>query len=133
MDELERALRAVLDDPAQLNELRALAGSLGLGQTPAAPEPAPVSAPVSAPEAQAASVADAPPPQSEAPRPAAAASFAPRTRGGTLQEALLQALRPFLRKDRQEKIERALQAARLAGLARLALGSRSGGSGKEER
>lgn len=129
MDELERALRAVLDDPAQLNELRALAGSLGLGQTPAAPE----SAPVSAPEAQAASVPDAPAPRSEAPRPAAAASFAPRTRGGTPQEALLQALRPFLRKDRQEKIERALQAARLAGLARLALGSRSGGSGKEER
>ena len=36
MDELERALRAVLDDPAQLQELRALAGSLGLGQPDAA-------------------------------------------------------------------------------------------------
>ena len=128
MDELERALRAVLDDPAQLNELRALAGSLGLGQTPAAPE----SAPVSASEAPAASVPDVPAPQPEAPKPAAA-SFAPRGRGGTPQEALLQALRPFLRKDRQEKIERALQAARLAGLARLALNSRRSGSGKEER
>ena len=29
MDELERALRAVLDDPAQLQELRELAGSMG--------------------------------------------------------------------------------------------------------
>ena len=36
MDELERALRAVLDDPAQLQELRTLAGSLGLGQPDAA-------------------------------------------------------------------------------------------------
>ena len=45
MDELERALRAVLDDPAQLQELRALAGSLGLGQPDAAApqEAAPVS------------------------------------------------------------------------------------------
>ena len=29
MDELERALRAVLDDPAQMRELRELAGSMG--------------------------------------------------------------------------------------------------------
>lgn len=109
MDELERALRAVLDDPAQLNELRALAGSLGLGQdAPAPPAPEPV-LPVSAPE----------------PAPAkAAGSFAPQPRGASRQEALLQALRPFLRKDRQAKIERALQAAKLAGLASGLLANR---------
>lgn len=116
MDELERALRAVLDDPAQLNELRALAGSLGLGQdAPAPPAPEPASPapepvlPVSAPE----------------PAPAkAAGSFAPQPRGASRQEALLQALRPFLRKDRQAKIERALQAAKLAGLASGLLANR---------
>ena len=42
MDELERALRAVLDDPAQLRELRELAGSMGLSVPQAQPERAPV-------------------------------------------------------------------------------------------
>ena len=123
MDELERALRAVLDDPAQLNELRALAGSLGLGQAaPAPPAAEPVSAapePVSgAPEA----VPPAPVPDPTPVKPAG--SFAPQTRGASRQEALLQALRPFLRKDRQTKIERALQAAKLAGLASGLLANR---------
>ena len=42
MDELERALRAVLDDPAQLQELRELAGSMGFSVPQAQPERAPV-------------------------------------------------------------------------------------------
>ena len=43
MDELERALRAVLDDPAQLQELRELAGSMGFSvpQAQRAPVPDP--------------------------------------------------------------------------------------------
>ena len=56
MDELERALRAVLDDPAQLQELRALAGSLGLGQPDAA-----------APQEAAPPVAEPPPPPAQPP------------------------------------------------------------------
>lgn len=42
MDELERALRAILDDPAQLQELRELAGSMGFSVPQAQPERAPV-------------------------------------------------------------------------------------------
>ena len=47
MDELERALRAVLSDPGQMEQLRSLAGALGLSppeeaqsvpEAPAAPE-----------------------------------------------------------------------------------------------
>lgn len=40
MDDLERALRAVLDDPAQMQELRELAGTMGFS----APQPQSVSA-----------------------------------------------------------------------------------------
>ena len=39
------------------------------------------------------------------------------------QEALLRALRPYLAPDRQEKLDRAVQLARLSGLAKLALGN----------
>ena len=45
MDELERALRAVLDDPAQLRELRELAGSMGFSVPQAQPESAPAPTP----------------------------------------------------------------------------------------
>ena len=47
-------------------------------------------------------------------------------------EALLLALKPFLRKERQEKIDRALHAARLASLASLALKNRGRGPGAKE-
>ena len=45
---------------------------------------------------------------------------------------LLLALKPFLRKERQEKIDRALHAARLASLASLALKNRGRGPGAKE-
>lgn len=124
MDELERALRAVLDDPAQLQELRALAGSLGLGQPDAA-----------APQ-------EAAPPPAQPPKPPvqetvslpepAAAMLRQAGKADKKQEALLLALKPFLRKDRQSKIDRALQAARLASLASLALKNRGRGPGPKE-
>lgn len=115
MDELERALRAVLDDPAQLGELRALAGTLGLGQPPEVPEP-----PKQMPQPE--------PPEMPDPPVQAAPAFAPAAHGGghtdKRQQALLLALKPFLRPERQEKLERALQAARLADLAGFALRTR---------
>ena len=52
----------------------------------------------------------------------------PEDFGGTL----LLALKPFLRKERQEKIDRALHAARLASLASLALKNRGRGPGAKE-
>ena len=129
MDELERALRAVLDDPAQLQELRTLAGSLGLGQPDAAapqeaavprmPPPAPP--PVQPPVQETVSL----------PEPAAA-MLRQAGKADKKQEALLLALKPFLRKDRQSKIDRALQAARLASLASLALKNRGRGPGPKE-
>ena len=131
MDELERALRAVLDDPAQLRELRELAGSMGFSVPQAQPESAPAPTP---PEPE---PTPEPPPaqavfqQQPLPEPAAAML---RLVGKVdkKQEALLLALKPFLRKERQEKIDRALHAARLASLASLALKNRGRGPGAKE-
>ena len=122
MDVLERALRAVLEDPAQMRELRELAGSLGLSApqqtseaTAAPPPPPPEPAPAFVPH------------QQTLPEPASAL-LRQAGKMDKKQEALLLALKPFLRADRQEKIDRALHAARLAGLASLALKSRGSGS-----
>ena len=42
---------------------------------------------------------------------------------------VLRALRPYLRTERQEAIDRAVELARLAKIARLALSEFSGGDG----
>ena len=44
--------------------------------------------------------------------------------------ALLNALRPFLREERQARLDRALQIARMARLVRVALGSLGGKEGE---
>ena len=129
MDELERALRAVLDDPAQLRELRELAGSMGFSVPQAQPESAPAPTP---PEP----VPEPPPAQAafqQQPLPEPAAAMLRQAgKMDKKQEALLLALKPFLRKERQEKIDRALHAARLASLASLALKNRGRGPGAKE-
>ncbi len=125
MDELERALRAVLDDPAQLQELRELAGSMGFSVPQAQPERAPVPDP---PESEPKPVQAV---FQQLPEPAAA-MLRQAGKMDKRQEALLLALKPFLRKERQEKIDRALHAARLASLASLALKNRGRGPGAKE-
>ena len=131
MDELERALRAVLDDPAQMRELRELAGSMGFSVPQAQPESAPAPTP---PEPE--PVPEPPPAQAvfqQQPLPEPAAAMLRQAgKADKKQEALLLALKPFLRKERQEKIDRALHAARLASLASLALKNRGRGPGAKE-
>ena len=128
MDDLERALRAVLDDPAQMQELRELAGAMGFS----APQPQSVSA--TAPKA-AEPEPEPKPVQAvfqQQPRDPAAAMLRQAGKMDKKQEALLLALKPFLRRERQEKIDRALQAARLASLASLALKNRGRSPGAKE-
>jgi hypothetical protein len=91
MADFQEALGQILNDPEKLKSLAAMAGSLGLGPPVS---PAPGDAP-------------APPP----PVPAA------NTGGSRRYEALLLALEPFLRPERQQKLDRAMKAARLARLA----------------
>lgn len=129
MDDLERALRAVLDDPAQMRELRELAGSMGFSVPQAQTEPAPV--PKEAEPEPEPKAAQAVFQQQTLPEPAAA-MLRQAGKADKRQEALLLALKPFLRKERQEKIDRALHAARLASLASLALKNRGRGPGAKE-
>ena len=129
MDDLERALRAVLDDPAQMQELRELAGTMGFS----APQPQSVSA--TAPKA--AEPEPKPKPvqavfqQQPLPEPAAA-MLRQAGKMDKKQEALLLALKPFLRRERQEKNDTALQASRMASIPSLDLKNRGRSPGAKE-
>ena len=110
MADFEEALNSLLADPDAMGQIMSLAGKLGMGtESPPSPGEA------------------APQPESAAPPP-----FAPEQLGqmGRLLElfqasplsnqeadALLAALRPFLREERQKKLDQAIQ---LAGLSRAA-------------
>ena len=103
---LEQAIGAVLQDPQQLQKIFALAQSLGL----------------SPPEAPA-----APPPPEQAPEDRGSALRTLLQQAGKLdrrQENLLNALKPFLKPERREKVDRAMQAARISRLAGAALRGR---------
>ena len=103
MADFEEALNSLLADPDAMGQIMSLAGKLGMGtESPPSPGEA------------------APQPESAAPPP-----FAPEQLGqmGRLLElfqeadALIAALRPFLREERQKKLDQAIQ---LAGLSRAA-------------
>lgn len=114
-EQLSQKIQEVLNDPAQMAQVLELAKSLGVTLPP--------------PDAPAGS-----PPEEKAPpdTPPAPPVPNPPPMGGLAQrqEALLRALEPFLRPARREKIERALQIARLSGIAGSAL--RRGGPGTRD-
>lgn len=109
---LEQAIGAILQDPEQMKSILAFARSLGIS-------------PPEAPEAQA-----PPPPPPPAQTPPVSSNEALGEllqKAGKLdkrQENLLNALKPFLKPERREKIDRAMQAARLSRLAGAALRGR---------
>ena len=114
MEDLEQKLSAILNDPAQLQGIFTLAKSLGLGtppgQTQADPDPPPQ-------EASAPASADPQPTQPDIP----IGALLEAGRLDRRQENLLCALKPFLKPEKREKIDRALQIARLTHLAEFAL------------
>lgn len=133
MDEFEEKLNAVLSSPETMEQIMALANSLtgkgGTGAEGAAPGTAGDSA--GAPAAQV-STATANPDaggnplallQGLEPSTLAALSrlFQEYRAGGDERTALLSALRPFLRPERQAKVERALQITRVSRVIREAL------------
>lgn len=117
-EELSQKIQEVLNDPAQMAQVLELAKSLGVTLPP--PD-----APTGAPPEQTPQpgIPSTPPVQAPPPVP-------PMGGLAQRQEALLRALEPFLRPARREKIERALQIARLSGIAGSAL--RRGGSGTRD-
>lgn len=93
MDDLAEKINAVLNDPAQLQQVMHLASSLGLGQE--APQEAPQE------------------PQQEP------TSTGTRESRSTRQAALVRALMPYLRPGRRERLQRAIQVAQLSNLGNL--------------
>lgn len=116
---LEQAIGAVLQDPQQLQKILALAQSLGLS-----PPEAPAAPPPPKPPKPAAAIT---PPDEQAPEDRGSALRALLQQAGKLdrrQENLLNALKPFLKPERREKVDRAMQAARISRLAGAALRGR---------
>lgn len=112
MSELEDKLGAILSNPEMMKQIMSLAQTMGQAESSAAPQ--------------------APPSETESP------AWTPNLDLGTLQtisqfargskvdahqQALLQALTPYLSHNRVEKLERAMRAAKMAGLASSLLSS----------
>ena len=110
MADFEEALNSLLADPDAMGQIMSLAGKLGMGtESPPSPGEA------------------APQPESAAPPPFAPEQlgqmgrllelFQARRQSNQEADALIAALRPFLREERQKKLDQAIQ---LAGLSRAA-------------
>lgn len=114
MDGLEEKLTSFLSDPSAMEQILSMAHALGLGgdSTPSAPPPE------SAPKGDAVSLSGA----IEDPMLRSLVGvMLDASRDSGRQAALLNALRPFVRHDRREKIDRAAQIAKMAHIAGVAL------------
>lgn len=108
MGGLEEQIAGILNDPKQMQEISALARSL-MG----ASEPAQSAAGETGGEA------------------ALLSRIAPILSSTGESEALLAAMRPYLSEKRRGKLNRALQVAKLARIAKLALEEKGGDGGAE--
>ena len=115
-DGFEDKLNQILGDPEKMAQIMSLAQSFGGGQPePSAPSAPPVSPPV----------------QDEAFLRGIMQMMQQAQHTDSKQEALLCALKPYLVPERRDKIDRALQIARLSQLASFALRNSGGLFGKE--
>lgn len=114
MSELDDKLNSILSNPAMMQQIMSLAQALN--QQPEAQQQPP---PQASPPPQ-------PPPQSSMPstermlNPNMLSRMASLMQRGSIdknQQALLRALRPYLSRQKLEKLERAMHAAKMAGIA----------------
>ena len=110
-DGLEDKLQQILNDPQSMAQILSLAQSLGMSPEPEQSQEAP-----SAP----------PPPPDDGFVKAIFSLMQQARKSDSKQEALLCALKPYLAPDRRDKIDRALQIARISHLAGAALGQYGG-------
>ena len=103
MDNLESGLEAILGNPQMMQQIMSIAQSFQ--SEPAPPSPAAESGP----DIDFATVQKL-------------TSFIGKTGIDAQQKALLLALRPYLSKQRIQKLEKAMRAAKLAGIASTFLG-----------
>ena len=129
MEDLEQRIQQVLSDPAQMQQVLDMAQMLGvtLPVGTAAASDASQTHPDTAPDqGRDTPPSDQPP---EALRTPVEALLQQAGRLDARQENLLNALKPFLKPSRREKIDRALQVARLSHLAQAALRGRGAENG----
>ena len=103
MDNLESGLQSILGNPQMMEQIMSLAQNL---QSEPAPLPPPAEA---VPELDMATIQKI-------------TSIVGKTGIDSQQKALLQALRPYLSGHRIQKLEKAMRAAKLAGIATTFLG-----------
>ena len=115
MDDMQNKLNAILGDPQMMQQIMAMAQAMGQ-QGPASP-PQPVSPPQPPTQEM--------PAFSSMPDPAMLQRIAGIARQAGVdknQQALLKALSPYLSRERIAKLEKAMRAAKIAGIAATALG-----------
>ena len=112
MDDMEQKINSILANPEMMSQLMAMAQSLSAPQEPPPPE-----APSSKPSQ--------PPSGIDINMMQKVAGIAQRTGIDRNQQQLLRALSPYLCKERIIKLEKAMRAAKIAGLATSFLGSGS--------
>ncbi len=108
MDDMENKLGAILNDPEMMQKIMALAQDLGQS----APQQ----------EAPRQEPAFSPMPDVDFTTIQKLAGLAGSSRIDKNQQELLQALRPYLSHQRINKLERAMRAAKMAGIATTLLG-----------
>ena len=135
MGELEEKLNAILGDSQAMSQIMALAQSLGKSDPKEGEEasPAPPSDPPPAPEAEPGEdlLGGIDPQMLDLGEYAALGMrlLGEYQRQDEKGAALIQALRPFLREERQAKLDKAVRIAKLSRVARVALRSLGGGEG----
>lgn len=110
MSELEEKLGAILSNPQMMQQIMSMAQAMGQTSEPHQEPPQETDSPVWSPELD----------------PGTLQTLSQFARSGTVdqeQQALLQALSPYLSHTRVEKLERAMRAAKMAGLASTLLSS----------
>lgn len=118
MEDMESKMGAILNNPDMMQKIMAMAQSLNQNNSPPMPHPD------KAPEC---------PPQAPQPLPGIPnidlsmlqklSGFASQSRIDSNQQALLKALTPYLSSERISKLERAMRAVKMAGLASTLLQS----------
>ena len=118
-ENLEEKLSQVLNDPNSMAQLMSFAQSLGMRPPDAPPPPGPPPGPSPGPS-------PGPPPGDDAFVRGILQLVRQANQKDGPQEALLAALKPYLRPDRREKLDRAMRIARISQIAGGALKQHGG-------
>lgn len=121
MEDFEEKLNSILSSPETMGQIMALAGSLSGSSEEGQESDGESSAPTSAPSPPTKGLGDLLQGMDPGMVHKLMALWGEYTRGEDERTRLLQALRPFLREERQTKLDRAVQIARISRVIRSAI------------